>query len=92
VIDAGMAGTIPGTLGADGIEEKDVVLDVALRLGALLHDRLGGGDYLHAVGRYVYSAGDADGDCEQGAGGPVSFDPCEFVAGCECGVGWRRTT
>jgi N-acetylmuramoyl-L-alanine amidase len=41
VIDAGHGGHDSGTLGADGIEEKDVVLDVALRLGALLRDRLG---------------------------------------------------
>jgi N-acetylmuramoyl-L-alanine amidase len=41
VIDAGHGGHDSGTLGVDGIEEKDVVLDVALRLGALLHDRLG---------------------------------------------------
>jgi N-acetylmuramoyl-L-alanine amidase len=41
VIDAGHGGHDSGTLGAGGIEEKDVVLDVALRLGRLLHDRLG---------------------------------------------------
>ena len=41
VIDAGHGGHDSGTLGADGIEEKDVVLDVALRVGRLLHDRLG---------------------------------------------------
>ena len=41
VIDAGHGGHDSGTLGVGGIEEKDVVLDVALRLGALLHDRLG---------------------------------------------------
>jgi len=41
VIDAGHGGHDSGTLGADGIQEKDVVLDVALRLGKLLHDRLG---------------------------------------------------
>jgi N-acetylmuramoyl-L-alanine amidase len=41
VIDAGHGGHDSGTIGAGGIEEKDVVLDVALRLGALLHDRLG---------------------------------------------------
>ena len=41
VIDAGHGGHDSGTIGADGIEEKDVVLDVALRLGELLHDRLG---------------------------------------------------
>jgi len=41
VIDAGHGGHDSGTLGVDGIEEKDVVLDVALRVGKLLHDRLG---------------------------------------------------
>jgi N-acetylmuramoyl-L-alanine amidase len=41
VIDAGHGGHDSGTLGAGGIEEKDVVLEVALRLGKLLHDRLG---------------------------------------------------
>jgi N-acetylmuramoyl-L-alanine amidase len=41
VIDAGHGGHDSGTLGADGIEEKDVVLDVALRLGKLLSERLG---------------------------------------------------
>ncbi|HZL25185.1 MAG TPA: N-acetylmuramoyl-L-alanine amidase, partial [Acidobacteriaceae bacterium] len=41
VIDAGHGGHDSGTLGADGIQEKDVVLDVALRLGKLLHQRMG---------------------------------------------------
>ncbi len=41
VIDAGHGGHDSGTLGVGGLEEKDVVLDVALRLGRLLHDRLG---------------------------------------------------
>jgi N-acetylmuramoyl-L-alanine amidase len=41
VIDAGHGGHDSGTLGYGGIEEKDVVLDVALRLGKLLHERLG---------------------------------------------------
>jgi N-acetylmuramoyl-L-alanine amidase len=41
VIDAGHGGHDSGTLGVDGIQEKDVVLDVAQRLGKLLHDRLG---------------------------------------------------
>lgn len=41
VIDPGHGGHDSGTLGADGIMEKDVVLDVALRLGKLLHDHLG---------------------------------------------------
>jgi N-acetylmuramoyl-L-alanine amidase len=41
VIDAGHGGHDSGTIGVDGIEEKDVVLDVALRLGKMLHERLG---------------------------------------------------
>jgi N-acetylmuramoyl-L-alanine amidase len=41
VIDAGHGGHDSGTLGVDGLQEKDVVLDVALRVGKLLHDRLG---------------------------------------------------
>src|SRR5581483_1124646 len=36
VIDAGHGGHDSGTLGPGGLEEKDVVLDVALRLGRLL--------------------------------------------------------
>jgi len=41
VIDAGHGGHDSGTLGPAGLEEKDVVLDVALRLGRLLKQRLG---------------------------------------------------
>jgi N-acetylmuramoyl-L-alanine amidase len=41
VIDPGHGGHDSGTLGPEGIEEKDVVLDVSLRLGKLLRQRLG---------------------------------------------------
>jgi N-acetylmuramoyl-L-alanine amidase len=41
VIDAGHGGHDSGTIGPDGLEEKNVALDVALRLGALLKHRLG---------------------------------------------------
>jgi N-acetylmuramoyl-L-alanine amidase len=41
VIDAGHGGHDSGTLGSGGLQEKDVVLDVALRLGRLLRQRLG---------------------------------------------------
>jgi len=41
VIDAGHGGHDAGTTGPGGIEEKEVVLDVALRLGKLLKQRLG---------------------------------------------------
>ena len=41
VIDPGHGGHDSGTLGVGGIMEKDVVLDVALRLGKLLQEHLG---------------------------------------------------
>jgi N-acetylmuramoyl-L-alanine amidase len=41
VIDAGHGGHDQGTAGPTGLLEKDLVLDVALRLGALLEQRLG---------------------------------------------------
>jgi N-acetylmuramoyl-L-alanine amidase len=41
VIDAGHGGHDTGTIGPNGLQEKDLVLDVALKLGKLLEDRLG---------------------------------------------------
>lgn len=41
VIDAGHGGKDVGTIGATGLYEKDVVLDLALRLGVLLEKKLG---------------------------------------------------
>jgi N-acetylmuramoyl-L-alanine amidase len=41
VIDAGHGGHDTGTIGPNGLMEKDLVLDVALRLGRLLETRLG---------------------------------------------------
>jgi N-acetylmuramoyl-L-alanine amidase len=41
VIDAGHGGHDPGTIGHGGLEEKDLVLDVALRLERLVRQELG---------------------------------------------------
>lgn len=41
VIDAGHGGHDTGTIGPNGMMEKDLVLDVALRLGKLINQRLG---------------------------------------------------
>jgi N-acetylmuramoyl-L-alanine amidase len=41
VLDAGHGGHDTGTIGPDGLKEKDLVLDVAKRLGALIEQRLG---------------------------------------------------
>jgi N-acetylmuramoyl-L-alanine amidase len=41
VVDAGHGGHDTGTIGPNGLMEKDLVLDVALRLGRMLETRLG---------------------------------------------------
>ncbi len=41
VIDPGHGGHDTGTIGPEGLQEKDLVLDVSLRLGRLLESRLG---------------------------------------------------
>jgi N-acetylmuramoyl-L-alanine amidase len=41
VVDAGHGGHDAGTIGPDGLTEKALVLDVALRLGKLLENRMG---------------------------------------------------
>jgi N-acetylmuramoyl-L-alanine amidase len=41
VVDAGHGGHDTGTIGPNGLLEKDLVLDVALKLGKLLESRLG---------------------------------------------------
>jgi N-acetylmuramoyl-L-alanine amidase len=54
VIDAGHGGHDSGTIGPDGIEEKDIALDVALRLGHLLQQRLGAEViYTRSTDKYV---------------------------------------
>ncbi|MBI1898167.1 MAG: N-acetylmuramoyl-L-alanine amidase [Acidobacteria bacterium] len=40
VIDAGHGGSDTGTIGRDGLMEKDLVLDIAMRLGQLIESRL----------------------------------------------------
>jgi len=41
VLDPGHGGHDTGTVGPDGLREKDLVLDVAKRLGALIEERMG---------------------------------------------------
>ena len=41
VVDAGHGGHDTGTIGPNGLQEKDLVLDVALKLGKLLEEKLG---------------------------------------------------
>lgn len=47
VIDAGHGGHDTGTIGPHGLLEKDVCLDVALRLGNLIEQRLPGADVVY---------------------------------------------
>jgi len=47
VIDAGHGGHDTGTIGPHGLMEKDLCLDVALRLGKLIEDKLPGADVVY---------------------------------------------
>jgi N-acetylmuramoyl-L-alanine amidase len=47
VIDAGHGGHDTGTIGRNGLMEKDLCLDVALRLGRLIKQRLPGSDVVY---------------------------------------------
>jgi N-acetylmuramoyl-L-alanine amidase len=47
VIDAGHGGHDTGTVGPHGLMEKDLCLDVALRLGALIQQKLPGAEVLY---------------------------------------------
>jgi N-acetylmuramoyl-L-alanine amidase len=47
VIDPGHGGHDTGTIGPHGLEEKDVCLDVALRLGRLIQQRLPGAQVIY---------------------------------------------
>ena len=92
VIDAGHGGHDSGTLGAGGIEEKDVVLDVALRLGKLLHDRLGAEIvYTRADDTFIpletrtAIANKAQADL-------FIIGACEQLAGCRVRGAWRCIT
>ncbi|MDE3110220.1 MAG: N-acetylmuramoyl-L-alanine amidase, partial [Acidobacteriota bacterium] len=47
VIDPGHGGHDTGTIGPDGLQEKDVCLDVALRLGRIIEQRLPGAQVIY---------------------------------------------
>ena len=47
VIDAGHGGHDTGTVGAHGLMEKDLCLDVALRLGKMIQERLPGAEVVY---------------------------------------------
>src|SRR5208282_3076574 len=47
VIDAGHGGHDTGTIGPTGLMEKDLCLDVALRLGKIIQQRLPGADIVY---------------------------------------------
>ena len=47
VIDAGHGGHDTGTIGPHGLLEKDLCLDVALRLGTMIEERLPGAEVVY---------------------------------------------
>lgn len=54
VIDPGHGGYDTGTIGPHGLEEKDVCLDVALRLGRIIAERLPGANVIYTRNTDVF--------------------------------------
>ena len=75
MIDAGHGGHDPGTIGRGGLQEKDLVLDVALRLERLVRQELGAEVVLTRGDRRLHPARGAHGDRELARGRPVPVDP-----------------
>jgi N-acetylmuramoyl-L-alanine amidase len=80
VLDAGHGGHDTGTIGPTGLYEKDLVLDVVKRLGALIESALGCRSSLHAFGRHIHWVGAAHSDRERASSGFVPVDTREFLA------------
>ena len=83
VIDAGHGGHDTGTIGPTGLLEKDLVLDVALRLGALIQSRMGAEVvYTRSDDRFIpLEERTAIRESEQG--GPVPVYSRELFAGAQ---------
>lgn len=88
VIDPGHGGNDAGTTGRDGLHEKDVALDVAKRLGALIQDRLGSeviytrtDDTFVPLGRRTAIANEANADLFLSI--HVNSSPARSAAGVE---------
>jgi N-acetylmuramoyl-L-alanine amidase len=73
VIDPGHGGHDTGTIGPNGLEEKDLVLDVGRRLGKLLETRFGA-EVVYTRKDDFHSSRNANCDCKSGARRSVYFD------------------
>ena len=75
VIDPGHGGHDTGTIGPNGLEEKDLVLDVGRRLGKLLQTRLGADVVYTRKDDTFIPLETRTCNRQPGAGRPVRFDP-----------------
>ena len=68
VIDPGHGGHDTGTIGPNGLEEKDLVLEVGTPAGQAARNQAGRGSGLHPQGRYIHPARNPDGDRQPAEG------------------------
>ncbi len=80
VIDAGHGGHDEGTHGPNGLLEKDVVLDVALRLSKLVQSRLGADVLLTRSDDTFIPLEERTAIANARSCRSVPFDSCEFFA------------
>ena len=77
VIDAGHGGHDPGSIGRGGLQEKDLVLDVALRLEKLVRSELGAEVVMTRGDGRLHPAGGAHRHRQRQGRGPVPVHPRE---------------
>ena len=92
VVDAGHGGHDTGTIGPNGLMEKDLVLDVALAPGPPAGDALGRGRHLHARRRYFHPAGDADRHRQRASGRSVHLGARQLQPAIPLRAASRPTT
>ena len=75
VIDAGHGGHDPGTIGKGGLMEKDLVLDVALRLEKMVRAGAAGGGHPHPLLRRLHPPRGAHRHRQLARGRPLPLHP-----------------
>ena len=92
VIDAGHGGHDPGTIGRGGLQEKDLVLDVALRLEQMVRARARGRRRDDPIHRRLHPPRGAHGDRQLPRAPTCSCRSTPTAAGTRGPAGSRRTS
>ena len=92
VIDPGHGGHDTGTIGPNGLQEKDLVLEVGRRLGKMLETRLGAEVVYTRKNDAFHSAGNSYGNRQPAACRFICLGSREFQPQILTHAVWKLTT